>query len=210
MKAKCLITAISLLLIITLPSTVSASLDVDVSVGSSELATYMDQTITVSANEMGMGVVIVLQPATGTPWTDFLDSHPVLKTLFYKLPSDIRTEITDNIGNKIVSFKTVSFPAGGGSQNCIFPDDFKGINGKPSTEIVGEYTVFFAYISWEADDNEKSFCFLAKKEFDCSFRHFNVIPEVPFGTVMASVSMVGAGIVFVSIPRLRKKRKNSD
>jgi hypothetical protein len=109
----------------------------------------------------------------------FLTVIPFLK-LSLQINFGHQTEITDNIGNKIVSFKIVSFPAGGGSQNCIFPDDFNGINGEPSTEIVGEYTAFFAYISWEADDNEESFCFLAKKEFDCSFRNFNVIPEVPF------------------------------
>ena len=208
MKTRCLIAVISILLIITFSSTVSASLDVDVSVGSSELVTLMDQTITSSANEKGIGILMVLQPAAGTPWIDFLDSHPVLKTLFDKLPSDIQAKITNKVGEKIVSFKIVSFPTGGGSENCIFPDDFNGINGEPSTELVGEYTIFFAYISWEGDSNER--CFLVEKEFDCAFTHFNVIPEVPFGTVVASVSMVGALIVFVSMPRLRKKRENSD
>jgi hypothetical protein len=205
MKAKMLIAVISLLLIIIIPSTVSASLNVNVSVGTSELVALMDQTITASANEMGIGVLIVLQPATGTPWIDFLDKHPVFKNLFDRLPSDIQTEITNKVGKKIVSFKIVSFPAGGGSEKCIFPDDFKGINGEPSTELAGEYTVFFAYTSREGNH-----CFLAKREFDCAFGHFNVIPEVPFGTVVASVSMVGALIVFVSMPRLRKKREKSD
>ena len=207
MKAKFLIAVISLILIITFPSTVSASLNVNVSVGTSELVALMDQTITASANERGIGILIVLQPAEGTPWTDFLDSHPVLKTLFNNLPSDIQTKIANKVGDKSVSFKIVSFPAGGGSENCVFPDDFNGINGEPSTELVGEYTILFAYISWEGDNDEGSRCFLVEKEYDCAFVHFNVIPEVPFGTVVASVSMVGALIVFVSMPRLRKNEK---
>ena len=209
MKVKCLLAVIPLLLIIIFPSVVSASLNVDVSVGIAELVPLSDQTITATANEWGVGLLIVLQPAEGTSWTDFLDAHPVLKALFYSLPSDIRTEISYKVGDKIVSFKIISFPVGGGSEDFIFPDEFNGINGEPSTEVTGEYNVLFAYLSWEGDV-ERECCCLVEKEFDCAFGHFNVIPEVPFGTIVASVSMVGALLVYVSMPRLRKKRQNSE
>jgi hypothetical protein len=79
-----------------------------------------------------------------------------------------------------------------------------------STEVSGEYNVLFAYLSWEGDDVAGQCCCLVEKEFDCAFGHFNVIPEVPFGTVVASVSMVGALLVYVSMPRLRKRRQKSE
>ena len=202
MKTKFVLALFSILLVTSIPAAVSASLTVDVDVGFAELMPLMDQTITVTTNEMGMGILFVLQPAEGLPWADFLDDHPGLKPLFNQLPSNIKTEIADKIGQKIVSFKLVSFSAGGGSTTFVFPDDFTGINGEPSTELVGEYTVFFAYMSLE----EEGRCFLAEIEFGCKFGSFNVIPEVPLGTVMAVSSMGLAALGYMTIKKPRKHK----
>lgn len=70
------------------------------------------------------------------------------------LPSNVKTELANKVGGKIVSFKMVSFPLGGGSTTFTFPDDFKGINGEPSTQLMGKYTVIFTYKSWERSDND--------------------------------------------------------
>ena len=203
MRSRCLIALFAVVLVISIPCAVSASLIIDVSVESSELAPLMNQNITVTANERGIGIVFVLQPAEGTPWTDFLDSYPVLENIFDSLSPDIKTSIIDKIGQKVVSFKIVSFGAGGGSAVCVFPSEFNGINGEPSTELVGDYKVLFAYASWE-DDRDSGLCFLAEQEFDCKVRIFNVIPEVPLGTVMAVASMGLATFGYIKI----KKRKN--
>ena len=207
MKSKLMLAALSILLIITIPSVASASLEVNVTVGFSELMPYMDQTITATANERGVGMIIVLQPSEGQPWTDFLDSHPALKSVFNSLPPTIKTQITNEIGQKIVSFNIVSFGTGGGSKTCVFPDEFWGINGAPSTATFGEYTVIFAYISWERDEGDPHRCFLARKEFGCKIGGFNVIPEVPLGTVMVASSM---GIALISYYSIKKPRKNKE
>jgi len=205
LKAKCVLVTLSLLLVISLPPAVSASLTIDLDVGISELVPLMDQTITAKTNERGVGILFVLQPAEGTPWEEFLDDHPILKVLFNKLPTNIKTKVTDAIGEKIVSVKTVNFGTGGGSETLVFPDDFLGINGDASTELVGEYTIFFAYMSWEGDQIEGQRCSLAEKEFDCKFGSFNVIPEVPLGTIMIISSM---GLATLGYIQIKKPRKN--
>ena len=206
MKAKIVIALVSMLLIIAIPTAaVSAALEVDVDVGTPELIPLTDQTIIATANERGVGILIVLQPATGAPWADFLDAHPALKSIFNQLPTDIQNEIISEIGNKIVSYKIVGFGTGGGSATCVFPDDFTGINGEPSTEAIGEYGVLFAYISWEADVQECCCC-CVRIEFDCDFGIFNVIPEVPFGTVMIISSMGLAVFGYITIKKPRKNK----
>ncbi|MGD2066251.1 MAG: hypothetical protein PVI43_03665, partial [Candidatus Bathyarchaeota archaeon] len=65
MKTKYMLALFSILLVTSIPAAVSASLTVDVDVGFSELIPLMDQTITVTTNEMGMGILFVLQPAEG-------------------------------------------------------------------------------------------------------------------------------------------------
>lgn len=207
MKNKCLMTMFAVFLVVSIPYAVSASLNIDVSVASSELAPLMEQQITATANERGMGVLLVLQPAEGTPWIDYLNDHPLLAALFNSLPSNVQSSIADKIGQKIVSFKIVSFGGGGGNSVCVFPSEFNGINGAPSTALVGEYTVLFAYASWE-EDGATGLCFLAEKEFDCKIRSFNVIPEVPFGTVMAVSSMGLATFGYITIKKHKKNKTN--
>ena len=201
MKARYLAAAISLLILI-FSSVAYASLDVDVSVENNDIMPLDDQNITATANERGIGVLLVLQPAEGTPWMDFLDAHLALKALYNNLPSNIQTEITDKIGGKIVSFKIVSFPdAGGGSETLVFPDDFNGINGDPSTELIGEYKVIFAYISWEGE----RCCCILEKAFDCTLFHVHVIPEVPVGTIVSLLGMFAAIPALVVIKRVKSK-----
>ena len=135
MKTRYLTAAIPLL-ILMLSSVAYASLEVNVSVENTEIMPLADQKITATANERGIGVLLVLQPAEGTPWIDFLNAHPALKVLFNSLPNNIKTELINKVGKQIVSFKIVSFPSGGGSKTVTFPDDFTGINGAPSTELM--------------------------------------------------------------------------
>ncbi len=201
MKARYLAAAIPLLILI-FSSVAYASLDVDVSVENTEIMPLEDQNITVMANERGIGILIVVQPAEGTPWMDFLGAHPALKALYNNLPSNIQTELADKIGGKIVSFKVVSFPdAGGGSETVVFPDDFNGINGGPSTELMGEYKVIFAFISWE--DGEC--CCLFETAFDCTLFLVHVIPEVPVGTIVSLLGMISAIPALAVIKRVKSK-----
>jgi hypothetical protein len=195
MKARYLTAAIPLF-ILMFSSIAYASLDVDISVENAEIIPLEDQKITATANERGIGVLLVLQPAEGTPWMDFLDAHPALKSLYNSLPGNIQTELANKIGGKIVSFKTVSFSGGGGSKTLTFPDDFTGINGAPSTEFMGKYKVIFAYMSWESSDNDARCCCLCELEFDCAHGGWFVIPEAPLGTVASLLGM------FVAIPAL--------
>ena len=57
-----------------------------------------------TTNERGKGILLVIQPAEGTPWIDFLNDHPGLKALWNMLPYNIRTRIACKVGGKIVSF----------------------------------------------------------------------------------------------------------
>ena len=96
-------------------SVVDASLEVNLEVGKSQINQMEDQTITVTSNEKGKGILFAIQPAEGTPWIDFLDDHPLLKALWNSLPSEIKTKIASVVGGKIVSYATVSIGIGGGS-----------------------------------------------------------------------------------------------
>ena len=206
MKTKIPLALFSILLFISIPFTVLADpLDVSIEVKYSELPALTDQSITVTTNERGIGIVLVIQPAEGTPWADFLEDHEILESYFNQLDPEIQTAITDKIGQKIVSFKIVAFGLGGGSEILRFPDDFNGINGEPSTESTGKYTILFAYISWEGDQIEGQCCCIAEKEFDCDYAHFNVVPEVPFGPIMIMSIMCLGTFGYVKI---RKPRKN--
>jgi hypothetical protein len=164
-----------------------------------------NQSITVTSNERGIGILLVLQPAEGTPWMDFLDAHPFLKSLYNSLPSNIQTELSDKIGEKIVSYKTVSFPSGGGSETYTFPEDFNGINGEPSTQLMGEYKVLFAYMSWERSEGDGKCCCIIEKEFGCTRGSWFVIPEVPLGTIVTLVGMFAAIPAHLVIKRRKSK-----
>jgi hypothetical protein len=204
MKAKYL-TATIPLLILMFSSVAFASLDVNVNVENTEIMPFEDQKITVTANERGQGMLLVLQPAEGTPWLDFLDAHPALKLLYNSLPSNVKTELANKVGGKIVSFKMVSFPLGGGSKTFTFPDDFKGINGEPSTQLMGKYTVIFTYKSWERSDNDPRCCCLRTLEFDCARSSWFVIPEVPLGTVASLLGMFAAIPALLVVKRVKSK-----
>jgi hypothetical protein len=204
MKTKYFTAAIPLL-ILMFASVAYASLDVDVSVENAEIMPLEDQKITATANERGIGVLLVLQPADGTPWLDFLNAHPALKALYNSLPSNIQTQLANMVGEKIVSFKIVSFSGGGGSKTLTFPDDFNGINGEASTEMMGNYKVIFAYKSLERSDNDPRCCCLCELEFDCAHGDWFVIPEVPLGTVVSLLGMFAAIPALLVIKRVKSK-----
>lgn len=199
MKTKHAVVVIPFLILI-LSSVTNASLNVDVSVDYSEINQFQSQEITATANEKGTGILLVIQPAEGTPWKNFLNYHTTLKALWDRLPSNIRTRIGSRIGGKIVSFKIIRLDSGGGSETVTFPEDFKGINGDPSTALMGEYKVIFAFLSWEQSNEDGSpCCSLFELDFDCG--SWFVIPEVPVGTVVTLLSMMAA----IPILKLRKR-----
>jgi hypothetical protein len=204
MKSAKYLTAIPLV-ILMLSSVAFASLDVTVSVGNNKIMPFEDQTVTATANERGKGVVLIIQPAEGTPWLDYLDDHLVLKGLYSRLPDNIKKELASEVGGKIVSFKMVSFSRGGGSETFTFPDDFTGINGEPTTELMGNYKILFAYLSWESTGNDQKCCCLCKIEFDCTTGSWFVVPEVPLGTLVASIGMFAAIPTLLAVKRMKVK-----
>jgi len=183
--------------VMLLCSFASASLTIDVNVAKPNISPYETQQITVSANELGAGVVFVVQPATGPAWQTFLDSNPALKLIWNSLPADIQAQINSAIGNKIVSYALVNWGTNGGSANLNFPADFTGINGAPTTGLGGTYKVLFTYVSVQLPR-------LLEMSFDCGV--WNVVPEVPMGTVAASLSIIAAVGTFV----VYKKRRNAN
>jgi hypothetical protein len=203
MKTRYLTAAIPLL-ILMFSSVAYASLDVNVNIENTEIMPLEDQKITATANERGKGILLVLQPAEGTPWIDFLDAHLALKALYNSLPNNIKTELANKVGGKIVSFKIVSFP-GGGSETLTFPGDFNSINGEPSTELMGKYKVIFAYMSWESSGNDARCCCLCELEFDCVHGSWFVIPEVPVGTIVSLLGMFAAIPALLVVKRVKYK-----
>ena len=117
-----------------------------------------------------------------------MNDHPGLKTLFNQLPSSIKSEIVDAVGNKTVSYALVSFGQDGGSEVFVFPYNFTGVNGEPNTLMQGTYKVMFAYLSWEITGGEG--CRLFEKDFACT--SFFVVPEVPLGSVVSLLAMLAA------------------
>ena len=111
------------------------------------------------------------------------------------MPSAIKTELADKLGGKIVSYEMISFPSGGGSETLVFPDDFTGINGVPSTGVMGEYEVIFVYLSWEGSGDGRCCCII-EKEFDCASGSWFVTPEVPLGTIMVLIAPMAALIFY--------------
>jgi hypothetical protein len=204
MKTKYLTAAIPLL-ILMFSSVAFASLNVNVSVEKTEIMPFEDQKITVTANEWGTGMVMVVQPAEGTPWLDFLNKHTELKPFYDSLPSNVKTDLANKVGGKIVSFKMVSFPRGGGSKTLTFPDDFKGINGAPSTQLMGKYMVIFTYMSWERSSNDLGRCCCSVLEFDCARGGWFVIPEVPLGTIASLLGMFAAIPALLVVKRVKSK-----
>ena len=169
----------------------SGSLTMNVQVGKSTINPFEPQQIIATANERGAGILIVVQPANGQPWADFLNDNPALKAAYNALPNNIKTEIANEIGNSIVSYAIVDelWVTHGGQQAFTFPDDFEGINGQPSTGMAGSYKVLFAYASVEG-----GLCDLFEADFDCNV--WQVIPEVPLGTAIASVALIAGAATF--------------
>lgn len=187
-------------------SLVDASLDVSLEVGEPQINQMEDQTITVTANQKGKGMLFVVQPAEGTPWIDFLEDHPVLKALWDSLPSDIKTKIASAIGDKIVSYATVCVDIGGGSQDLIFPGNFTGINGEPSTSLVGTYKVILAFISIESPrrgPNNSTECCCIEADFDC--KSWTIVPEFSLPTIAALLSALMAVSTLRFIKKIRRK-----
>lgn len=152
-----------------------------------------------------MGIILVIQPDEGTSWLDFLDSHTVFKGLWNLLPSDIQTLILGKSEGKIVSYNIISTGAGGGEKTRTFPGEFTGVNGVPSTMLVGNYQVLLAFLSYKQtflqDIHEDLFYFLLEHDIGCTCRFFAdefdctswlIIPEVPFGTLITLLSALGA------------------
>jgi hypothetical protein len=196
MKLTYALGAAALIILIMGSSVAYASLDVAVSVEYPQIIPIQNQIITATANERGQGVLLVLQPAEGMPWEDFLVSHPNFLIFWNMLPDDIKVEVCDKIGGKIVTFNVVSFGLGGGSKAVSFPDDFTGINGAPSTELSGEYKVIFAYLSYERDESDSRCCCIFEIGFDCIGWNVHVVPEIPFGTIATIFTMILAMPVY--------------
>lgn len=188
-------------LVLMLSSVTNAALNVGVSVEYSNIGKFQNQVITATTNEGGKGILIVIQPAEGTPWIDFLNDHPGLKALWGRLPNSIQTAIASRIGGKIVSFNIVNVDSGGGSKTVTFPGDFTGINGDPSTALIGKYKVVFAFISWETSNSDSRCCCFFELDFDCN--SWFVIPEVPGGVIISLLSMMAA----IPVLELRKRMR---
>ena len=202
MKKLVYVIATVAFLVLLSSSFANAYLDADVTVGSIQINKNAPQTITATTNAGGFGILFVIQPALGTPWMNYLNSHPALKWLWLSLPFTTRMTISNAIGGKIVSYKLVTIGNGGGSQSFSFPTDFIGINGEPSTGLLGKYKVFFAFMSHHASNVELSCCrcfCLFQVDFDCG-RWF-VVPEVPLGTVLSLLTALVALPVFKLVRR---------
>ena len=210
--------AVALVAILSIAS-VGATLDINVEVANPSLNPGEPQVLTVTTNEPGVGLLIVLQPAMGDAWSDFLTEHPLLAALVTNLPPDIKAELYGKIGNKIVSYKLIgpipeeAFDLTPLSIPVIFPDEFTGVNGEPSTNLPGDYKVIFVYISaYEADqeptNHEPDAVELTQVqvevpeieipgdvrliELDFACGRWFVVPEYALGTIAPIISSIAA------------------
>jgi hypothetical protein len=212
MKIACAFVAVSLMLLLS-TTIVNASLDISVSVADPQINQGESQVITACTNEGGKGILIVLQPALGDPWAGFLMTHPELAALWARLPSAIQTQVMEKIGDKIVSYKLIVMEEGG----CVeakFPDEFIGINGAPSTALVGVYKVIFVFLANVDLDGQEPIntydaaiecqprreCKLVELDFACA--GWFVVPEVPLGTIAPILSALAA----VPVAKLYKRK----
>ncbi len=186
-------------IVLMLSSTAKAALDVQITVGNATINPFQTQTITATTNERGAGIVLVIQPTDGSQtFTDFLNSHPLLLALWNLLPNAVQTDIIGKIGGKIVSYDLVSAPDQGGDNIVLtFPADFTGINGAPSTAVMGKYAVIFAFLSYE----HPGVCKVIGIDFDIG--SWFVVPEVPWGTVITLATSLCALPVFALYKRRR-------
>lgn len=145
-------------------------------------------TITCTANMEGMGIIFVMQPSQGSSVSS-LPLSSVQEDLS-KISSD-----PDFSMHKVISYAWVNIASSsGGEQKFTFPQDFTGLNGKPSTQTMGKYYAFFIFLHM---------C-IYKWGFDCA--SFFVVPEVPFGTLVATIASFGALMGYAAVKRSRIKR----
>ena len=210
--------AVALVAILSIAS-VGATLEINVEVANPSINPGEPQVLTVTTNEPGVGLLIVLQPAMGDAWSGFLAEHPLLAALIASLPPDTQAELYGLVGNRIVSYKLIG-PIPEEALNCIpitmpviFPDEFSGVNGEPSTNLPGDYKVIFVYISaYEADqeptNHEPDAVELTQVqvevpeieipgdvrliELDFACGRWFVVPEYALGTIAPIISSIAA------------------
>jgi len=190
------ITIVMMLALLTI-SLVSAKLEVNVEVASPTLNPFGTQYITATANELGAGIIFVVQPAVAQEnWLDKVIAGSPLAKAWNNLDSAAKDTINSAIGDKVVSYAFVSWGTNGGSTNppLAFPNDFTGINGDPSTGLLGTYKVLFVYGSIQP---------FPVIEIDFACAEWNVVPEVPLGTAVASASLIGAAAAYALYRRRR-------
>lgn len=163
-----LVVALSLALMI--PLTRASLLNVNVNVDPETIFPGQKVNITCTAETDGKGVVFVIQPVSTSSKAQ-CESQDVQNDL-NQISSDPDCSLW-----KIISYACVDeiINPEGGQQRFTFPDDFTGLNGEPSTNILGKYRVFFVF--WHGSE-----CFCVKIGFDCSL--FWVVPEYPIGTII--------------------------
>jgi len=219
MKISLAFVALSLIALLSI-SSAKATLDISVEVANPVIDQGDVQLITATTNEPGIGLLIVLQPAMGGPWTDFLTAHPELMALLAGLPPEIQTQLQGAIGDKIVSYMLIGpipeeapipYPL---SIPAIFPLNFTGVNGEPSTYLVGDYKVIFVFISnvesldqetLGADSVATSITELpdvSLVELDFACGRWFVVPEVPLGTI----APVLASLATLPLAKLYKRK----
>jgi hypothetical protein len=169
-------------LMVVLLSSVNGSLNVNVDVEDPEIYQGQSQTFIISSNEGGIGILLVVQPAEGTPWMDLLADHPTLSGLWTTLSNRTKAEITEKLGQKIVSFAILEMDD---DEECLtrtFPEDFAGINGEPGTEIPGDYHALLVFLSHQRSGGNDECCCFLEVDFDCV--SWPVIPEFSSGLLI--------------------------
>lgn len=196
-------------LVLLASSVAYAALDAGVTVGTKNISKSSNQTLTVTVNEAGEGILFVIQPTqTMNPWMNYLNSHPTLNSIWLSLSWSIKNQINNAIGSKIVSYKIFSVSnKNGGTFTFTFPTDFTGINGAPSTSTLGKYEVLLVYMSWGQFEIGRPrdccccCCRIIQIDFDCG--SWFVVPEVPLGTAMALAATVLALPAYMLCKRRR-------
>lgn len=206
MKKIVLAIAVVSFAILLSSSFANAALDADITVANANINQGSTQHITVTANQAGMGILIVIQPGPSQSlvWTSFLNSHLAFKAIWNSLSNSVRTQIISETGGKIFSYALINIPTkGGGSYTFSFPTDFTGINGAPSTAMKGKYKALLAFMSFQAQDigRPQCHCCLFRIDFDCG--SWFVVPEVPFGTVATVLTALFALPTYRLISRRR-------
>jgi len=166
------------------------ALDVSVSANPDLVIPRQEVKITAITNMNGLGIVFVIQPDRGssTASSESADVQTDLDTI----SSDGHVSL-----HMIVSYAFVGIAnRNGGSRELTFPNDFRGLNGEPSTKTPGRYSVFFVFIH----------LYICRIGFDCANANFFVIPEVPLGTLTVASASFAALLGHVGIKRFRTKR----